>query len=56
MESSSWSEIDYDIRDDPNELVDHLRFIFSRQVAGDFSHVNEMVTIIEELSEAGYIQ
>ena len=56
VESNSRSEMDYDNWDDPNELVDRLRLIFSRQAAGDFSHNNEWVSIIEESRKAGYIE
>ena len=56
MELSSRSEIHYDNWNDPNELVDRFQLILSRQTAGHFCQVYEMVTIIEELRKTGYIQ
>jgi len=42
--------------DDLNELVDHLWLLeASRQNAGHNAHDNEMLSIIEELREAGII-
>jgi len=47
--------IDYVHWDDPNELVDRMRLHeVSRQV-GHNAHDNEMLSIIEELREAGII-
>ena len=42
--------------DDPNELVDRLRLLIASQQAGNTSHTNEIISILEELREAGYIQ
>nr|AGO14413.1 hypothetical protein CsmBAC4b19.4 [Cotesia sesamiae] [Cotesia sesamiae Mombasa bracovirus] len=41
--------------DDPNELVDHLRLLIASEAAGNPSHSNEIMSIIEELREAGVI-
>lgn len=46
------SSLDYVYWDDPNELVDRLRLLHASQSAGNFSHANEIVSIIEELREA----
>ena len=46
------TSMDYMYWDDPNELVECLRF---EQSAGNPSHVNEIHSIIEELREGGYI-
>ena len=54
-ETSSWNEIDYANWDDPNELIDRLRILMAEQTAGNQIHLNEIVKIIEELREAGYI-
>ena len=37
--------------DDPNELVDRLRLLMASQAAGNPSHNNEIMSIIEELHE-----
>lgn len=41
--------------DDINEIVDRLRLLVSSQQAGNTSHNNEIVSIIEELREANVI-
>ncbi|XP_043468604.1 uncharacterized protein LOC122506396 [Leptopilina heterotoma] len=41
--------------DDPNELVDRLRLLMASQAAGNPSHNNEIMSIIEELREAKII-
>ena len=41
--------------DDPNELVDRLRLLLASQAAGNPSHTNEIISIIEELREAKVI-
>lgn len=41
--------------DDPNELVNRLRLLIASQQAGNNSHTNEIVSIIEELREANII-
>lgn len=48
--------IDYTYWDDPNELVDRLRLLFASKHAGNNSHNNEIILIIEELREAGIIK
>ncbi|KYN16163.1 hypothetical protein ALC57_11595 [Trachymyrmex cornetzi] len=47
--------IDYVHWDDPNELVDRLRLLDTLHRAGNNAHDNEMLSIIEELREAGLI-
>ena len=55
VKSNSSSSIDYIYWDDPNELVDRLRLLMAEQQAGNKSHSNEILAIVEELREAGYI-
>jgi hypothetical protein len=45
----------YEYWDDPNELVDRLRLLIASRDAGHSGHENEILSIIEELREAGYI-
>jgi len=47
--------IDYVHWDDPNELVDCMRLLEASHQAGHNTHDNEMLSIIEELREAGII-
>ncbi|KYM98255.1 hypothetical protein ALC62_11042 [Cyphomyrmex costatus] len=47
--------IEYVHWDDPNKLVDRLRLLDASQRAGNTAHGNEMLSIIEELREAGLI-
>jgi len=47
--------IDYVHWDDPNELVDRLRLLEASRQVGHNAHDNEMLSIIEELREAGII-
>ncbi|KYN09192.1 hypothetical protein ALC57_18705 [Trachymyrmex cornetzi] len=47
--------IDYVHWDDPNELVDRLRLLNASHRAGNNVHDNEMLSIIEEIREAGFI-
>jgi hypothetical protein len=47
--------IDYVHWNDPNELVDRLRLLDASHQAGHNAHDNEMLSIIEELREAGLI-
>ena len=47
--------IDYVHWDDPNELVDRLQLLDASHRAGNNAHDNEMLLIIEELREAGFI-
>jgi hypothetical protein len=55
MEASN-NPIDYVYWDDPNELIDRLRLLVSSQTAGHTGHVNEIVSIIEELRESKIIE
>jgi hypothetical protein len=45
----------YEYWDDPNELVDRLRLLISSRDAGHSGHENEILSIIEELREAGLV-
>ncbi|KYQ47199.1 hypothetical protein ALC60_13782 [Trachymyrmex zeteki] len=47
--------IDYVHWDDPNELVDRLRLLDASHRSRNNAHDNEMLSIIEELREAGLI-
>lgn len=47
--------MDYVYWNDVNELIDRLRLLIASQAAGNTSHSNEIVSIIEELREAGII-
>ena len=49
------NKIDYVHWNDPNELVDRLRLLESSHQAGNNAHDNEILSIIEELREAGII-
>ncbi|XP_071579217.1 uncharacterized protein [Temnothorax nylanderi] len=49
------NKIDYVHWDDPNELVDRLRLLEASRLAGHTGHDNEILSIIEELREAGLI-
>ena len=49
------NKIDYIHWDDPNELADRLRLLVESREAGNNAHENEMLSIIEELREAGVI-
>jgi hypothetical protein len=46
----------YEYWDDPNELVERLRLLLSSQTAGNNSHQNEILSIVEELREANIIE
>ena len=46
---------DYVHWDNPNELVDRLRLLIASQNSGHTGHTNEIVSIVEELREAGII-
>lgn len=48
-------KIDYVHWDNPNELVERLKLLIASQRAGHTGHTNEIVSIIEELREAGII-
>ena len=48
--------VEYAYWDDANELVDRLRLLVASKQAGNTtSHDNEILSIIEELREAGVI-
>lgn len=49
------SSIEYVHWNDPNELVDRLRLLIASERAGHTGHNNEIVSIIEELREAGIV-
>jgi hypothetical protein len=49
------NKTDYVHWDDPNELVDRLRLLEASHRAGNDAHGNEMLSIVEELREAGII-
>lgn len=42
--------------DDPNELIERLKLLVASRDAGNNSHDNEIISIIEELKEAGIIK
>jgi hypothetical protein len=42
--------------DDPNEIIERLRFLLASQQAGHDGHNNEIYSIIEELKESNIIQ
>lgn len=47
---------DYVYWDDPNELIERLKLLIASQSAGNTNHDNEIISIIEELKEAGIIK
>lgn len=47
---------DYIYWDDPNELIERLKLLIASQSAGNTNHDNEIISIIEELKEAGIIK
>lgn len=49
------TDVDYVYWNDVNELVDRLKLLVASQSAGHTGHSNEIVSIIEELREAGVI-
>lgn len=49
------NKIDYVHWDDPDELVDRLRLLDASRRAGNNAHDNEILSIVEELREAGFI-
>lgn len=42
--------------DDPNELIERLKLLIASKDAGNNSHDNEIISIIEELKESGIIK
>lgn len=55
MRYSDSANISYSYWNDPNELVDRLRLLIASKTAGHSGHTNEIMSIIEELREAGII-
>lgn len=47
---------DYIFWDDPNELIERLKLLIASKNAGNTNHDNEIISIIEELQEAGIIK
>jgi len=47
---------DYEYWDDPNELVDRLQLLAASYQAGNKSHTNEIMSVLEELREADLIE
>lgn len=47
--------MDYVNWDNPNEIVNRLRLLMASQAAGNTSHANEIISIMEELREAEII-
>jgi hypothetical protein len=50
------NSVRYEYWDDPNELVERLRLLIASKQAGNTSVENEILSIIEELREAGIIE
>ncbi|KAJ8881289.1 hypothetical protein PR048_017769 [Dryococelus australis] len=48
--------IDYIFWDDPNKLADTLRLLLTSLSVGNYSHTNEIVSMIEEFKEATHIR
>lgn len=42
--------------DDPNEIIERLKILIASKDAGNTNHDNEIISIIEELKEAGIIK
>lgn len=55
MRYSKNQNVSYTYWNDPNELVDRLRLLVASKSAGHSGHVNEIMSIIEELREADII-
>jgi hypothetical protein len=49
------TKTDYVYYDDPNELCQRLQLLVSSKQAGNTNHDNEIISIVEELKEAGII-
>lgn len=56
MKQETFKNNEYVYWDDPNELVDRLRLLYSSSAAGHSSHQNEIISILEELREANIIR
>lgn len=50
------SNTDYIFWDDPNELIERLKLLIASKSAGNTNHDNEILSIIEELKEAGIVK
>jgi hypothetical protein len=50
------NKIDYVYFDDPNEIINRMRLLIASQMAGNNSHNNELIAIIDELREAKIIK
>lgn len=50
------NDTDYIYWDDPNELIERLKLLIASKCAGNSNHDNEIISIIEELKEAGIIK
>lgn len=48
--------LEYKYFDDYNEIVDRLKLLLASEAAGNNAHNNEIVSILEELKEAGIIK
>lgn len=51
-----YSNTDFVYWDDPNELIERLKILIASKDAGNTNHDNEIISIIEELKEAGIIK
>lgn len=52
-----WNKnVDYVYWDDPNELVDRLKLLIASRDAGNTGLDNDIISIIEELREGGYLK
>jgi len=49
-------KMDYVYWDDPNKLVDRLQLLAASYQAGNKSHTNKIMSILEELREADLIE
>lgn len=49
-------DTDFIYWDDPNELIERLKLLIASKNAGNGNHDNEIISIIEELKEAGIIK
>lgn len=51
-----YRNLDFAYWDDPNELIERLKLLVASKDAGNNNHDNEIISIIEELQEAGIIK
>lgn len=51
-----YRNLDFAYWDDPNELIERLKLLVASKDAGNSNHDNEIISIIEELQEAGIIK